>query len=203
MLSEKKQYESDDRRRLYTNKSFRDEIDEDVPSGNSGIINCIQCGSCSGTCPASSDMNHTPRHLFAMITSEKREEVLSSNTFWYCVSCYQCVVRCPRDVKITDIMYSLKRKAIRSGLYRESEAISAHGFSERFMDYVEDYGRSFEFGLATRHNLRYRPPDVIKMAPLGLGMWRKGRMDLTPKKIKNLSQFKAILKKARELGETI
>jgi heterodisulfide reductase subunit C len=147
-------------------------------------------------------MTHTPRHLFAMIASEQRDEVLSSNTFWYCVSCYQCVVRCPREVKITDIMYALKRKAIRSGLYLDSDSISV-GFSGRFLDYVEDYGRSFEFGLATRHNLRYRPLDAMKMAPMGLGMFRKGRMDLTPNRIENLKEFQKILKKARELGETI
>jgi hypothetical protein len=30
-------------------------------------------------------------------------------------------------------------------------------------------------------------------------MWQKGRMDLTPKRIKGLDQLKAILVKAREL----
>ncbi len=202
MVSDHVQQITDIQETNFEKESFLDEIDRSVSSGFSGIINCIQCGSCSGTCPASEDMTHTPRHLFAMIASEKRDEVLSSNTFWYCVSCYQCVVRCPREVKITDIMYALKRKAIRSGLFLDSDSISV-GFSGRFMDYVEDYGRSFEFGLATRHNLRYRPLDAMKMAPMGLGMLRRGRMDLTPKRIDNLKDFQKILMKARELGETI
>lgn len=160
---------------------------------------CIQCGTCSGTCPAGPDMDFTPRHIFAMIRAGWKDEVLRSNTPWYCVSCYHCVVRCPQEVKITDIMYTLKRMAISEGLYKEStpEAPDLAGF---FMDYVENYGRSFELGLATRFHLRRRPLSVVKLAPLGLGMWRKGRIDLTPNRIKNLKQFKAILSKARELG---
>jgi heterodisulfide reductase subunit C len=186
-----------------TDHLFLEEIDKVSSIGDSGIMNCIQCGSCGGSCPSSQDMEHTPRKIFALIAAGKREQVLKSNTFWYCVSCYQCVVRCPREVKITDIMYSLKRMAIQEGFYRESEGYEATGLANYFMDYVENYGRSFELGLASRFTIRYRPLQAMKMAPMGLGMWRKGRMDLTPNRIKNLKQFKAILKKAREIeGES-
>ncbi|MBK6710249.1 MAG: 4Fe-4S dicluster domain-containing protein [Chloroflexi bacterium] len=49
---------------------------------------CIQCGTCGGSCPSGQDMDHTPRQLFAMIRADMRDEVLRSNTPWYCVSCY-------------------------------------------------------------------------------------------------------------------
>ncbi len=183
-------------------QSFLIEVDKSSSTGDSRIMHCIQCGSCSGTCPSNLDMDHAPRQLFAMIAAGKKDDVLRSNTFWYCVSCYHWVVRCPREVKITDIMYTLKRRAIREGFYRETKGHEASGFAGYFMDSVEDYGRSFEFGLASRFTLRYRPLKAMKMAPMGLGMWRKGRMDLTPKRIKNIKQLKAILNKARELGES-
>lgn len=144
-------------------------------------------------------MDHTPRALFALINAGMVEQVLSSNTPWYCVSCYYCMVRCPQEIHITDIMYTLKRMSIKEGLFRNSSASDAPGFSQTFMDYVEDYGRSFELGLATRYHLSYHPLDVMKMAPMGLGMLRKGRMDLTPKKIKGINQLKSILAKAKEL----
>ena len=38
------------------------------------------------------------------------------------------------------------------------------------------------------------------MGPLGLSMFTRGRMSLVPKKIKNIEQLQAIIKKARELG---
>jgi hypothetical protein len=91
--------------------------------------------------------------------------------------------------------------AIKEGFYRESSAADAPDFSGTFMDYVENYGRSFELGLATRHNLRHHPLNMVKMATgMGLGMILRGRMDLTPTRIKGIDQLKAILKKAKEVG---
>lgn len=179
--------------------TFKLQVIQRTP-GDSRLEYCIQCGTCGGSCPSGPDMEHTPRKLFAMIDAGMKDEVLRSNTPWYCVSCYYCMVRCPQEVHITDLMYTLKRMAIVEGLYRESSAADAPGFSETYMDFVEDYGRSFELGLATRYHLRHHPLDVVKMAPVGWGMMRKGRLDLTPKKIKDIKGLKAILAKARELG---
>jgi heterodisulfide reductase subunit C len=32
-----------------------------------------------------------------MIRAGKREAVLSSESVWMCTSCYNCIVRCPRE----------------------------------------------------------------------------------------------------------
>lgn len=178
---------------------------EQVVAETSGIganLNtCIQCGTCGGSCPSAADMDHTPRKIFAMINEGMREEVLSSNTPWYCVSCYYCMTRCPQDIHITDIMYALKRMAIKAGYYQKASKDKAPEFSETFIGFVENNGRSFELGLATRYHLRYHPVDAFKMAAgLGLKMITKGRMGLTPTKIKGIKQLKTILKKAKELG---
>jgi hypothetical protein len=37
---------------------------------------------------------------------------------------------------------------------------------------------------------------------MAMDMLRRGRIDLTPKRIKNIDQLKAILAKAKELGGT-
>lgn len=178
---------------------FMKEVIEATP-GDPRLEMCIQCGTCGGSCPSGQDMDHTPRQLFAMISAGMRQEVLRSNTPWYCVSCYYCMVRCPQEVHITDLMYTLKRKAIQAGEYRESSAADAPDFSETFIDFVENYGRSFELGLATRYHLRHHPLGAIRMASFGVDMYRKGRIDLTPKRIKGIAGLKAILAKAKELG---
>lgn len=180
--------------------TFFDEVVANTPGGDPRLSMCIQCGTCGGSCPSGPDMEHSPRKIFAMIEAGMREEVLSSNTFWYCVSCYYCMVRCPQEVHITDLMYTLKRMAIREGYYKQSSAADAPGFSETFMDFVENYGRSFELGLATRYHLRHHPVGAMKMATgMGLNMFRRGRMDLTPNRIKHLDEFKAILAKAKAM----
>jgi heterodisulfide reductase subunit C len=134
--------------------------------------------------------------LFAMIRAGFREEALRSNTPWICVSCYHCVVRCPQDVHIADVMYTLKSMAIKAKLYRDS---NAPDFSRTFVHMVENYGRSYEFGLATRHYLRHYPLRLPNMIPMGLGMLTKKRMDLTPHRIKDIEQLKTILDRAKEL----
>jgi heterodisulfide reductase subunit C len=111
------------------------------------------------------------------------------------------MVRCPQEIHITDLMYTLKRKAIEEGEYHESSAAEAPDFSETFIDFVDNYGRSFELGIATRYHLRHHPLDAIRMAStVGLDLFRKGRMDLTPKRIDGIDQLKAILAKAKALG---
>ena len=165
-------------------------------AGVSRLEMCIQCGTCGGSCPSADDMDHTPRMLFAMIRAGYREQALKSNTPWICVSCYHCVVRCPQGVHIADVMYTLKSMAIRAGLY---ESATGPHLSQTYSDYVEKYGRSFEFGLATRHYLRHRPISMRGMAPLGLGMLTKERLTFTPTRIKGIKELRAILARAREL----
>ena len=165
-------------------------------AGVSRLEMCIQCGTCGGSCPSAADMDHTPRMLFAMIRAGMREDALSSNTPWICVSCYHCVVRCPQGVHIADVMYTLKSMAIRAKLYRDS---TAPDFSQTFVDMVENYGRSYEFGLATRHYLKHFPLRLPGMAPMGLGMLSRKRMDINPHRIEGIEQLKAILESAKQL----
>ncbi|HZY43465.1 MAG TPA: 4Fe-4S dicluster domain-containing protein [Anaerolineae bacterium] len=177
------------------NLRFLEEVSAHT-AGVSRLEMCIQCGTCGGSCPPAADMDHTPRMLFAMIRAGFREEALSSNTPWICVSCYHCVVRCPQGVHIADVMYTLKSMAIRAKLYQDS---TAPDFSRSFVDNIEKYGRSYEFGLATRHYLKHFPLRLPGMVPMGFGMLTKQRMDITPHKIDNIDQLHAILERAKEV----
>jgi heterodisulfide reductase subunit C len=176
-------------------KDFLAEVMATTP-GDNRLNHCIQCGSCGGSCPSGAEMEHTPRRLFALIQAGERETVLKSNAPWYCVSCYYCTVRCPQNIHITDVMYTLKSMAIKAGLFHDA---SLPGFSETFVDTVEKYGRSFELGIATRFNLRHHPLSLAGMTPMGWGMFKRGRIDLTPHRIKGMAQLSAILDKAKAL----
>lgn len=181
--------------KLIEDLTLLDEV-VDRTAGVSRLEMCIQCGTCGGSCPSAADMDHTPRMLFAMLRAGMRKDALMSNTPWICVSCYHCVVRCPQNVHIADVMYTLKGMAIEAKLYRDS---TAPDFSQTFVDMVEEYGRSFEFGLATRHYIKHFPLRLPSMAPMGFGMLTKQRMSMTPKRIKGMEQLKTILKKAKEV----
>lgn len=175
--------------------TFLEEVAAATP-GESRLAMCIQCGTCGGSCPSAADMDKTPRQLFAMIRAGMRQEVLSSNTPWFCVSCYYCTVRCPQDIHITDTMYTLKRMAVARKSYDNS---AAPDFSKTFVAWVENNGRAFELGLMGLHTVRHNLTSVLRLAPMGLGMVTKGRMDFLPKRIKGINGLKAILAKAKEL----
>ena len=167
--------------------------------GESHVEMCIQCGTCGGSCPSGSAMDHTPRALFAMLRAGMREEVLKSNTPWMCVSCYFCTVRCPQDIHITDVMYTLKNMSLETKMYNPTAA----DFSKTFIGMVETFGRSFEIGLAGLHNVKHFFTRLPNMAPMAIGfLTKKGMSPIPPKRIKGMRQLKKILKRAKEL-ETV
>lgn len=177
---------------------FLREVIRNTPGGET-LMTCLQCGTCGGSCPSGPDMDHTPRHIFAMIEAGLEEDVLRSNTPWYCVSCYYCTVRCPREIPITDIMYTLKQKAVDAKLYDDSDAPD---WSESFIGMVETYGRSYELGLATRYHLTHKPMQKFGLGPFALNMLIKNRLAFRPERIEKISQLQAILDRAKQLEAT-
>jgi heterodisulfide reductase subunit C len=175
--------------------SFLQEVIEATPGGEA-LVGCLQCGTCGGSCPSGPDMEHTPRRLFALINAGEKQEVLRSNTPWYCVSCYYCTVRCPKEIPIADLMYTLKRMAINAHLYDDS---NAPDWSTSFIGYVEQNGRSFEFGLASRYHLTHQPFKKMGLGAFALDMFSKDRLALRPERIQGISQLQAILAKAKQL----
>jgi len=87
-------------------RSFLEAID---PSEK--LRRCIQCGTCSATCPTAYAMDYSPRQIWRMVQLGLRDEVLDSSTFWLCTTCKACQVRCPRDIDLMDAMISLKEYA--------------------------------------------------------------------------------------------
>ncbi|MBI4659004.1 MAG: 4Fe-4S dicluster domain-containing protein [Verrucomicrobia bacterium] len=157
------------------------------------ITTCMQCGTCSGTCPAAGFMDHTPRRLIAMINAGLKERVMSSNTCWYCASCYQCTVRCPRGIDIAELMYGLKRYSI--WRKQHPEGLIGPVFSETFVKTILRSGRSYEPVLATSYLFTYGVQDFIQEAFTATELMLKGRIPLLPPRIKRLENFKRMIRR--------
>jgi len=87
---------------------------ETIPAGGR-IKRCIQCGTCTGSCPVSYAMDISPRQLIALFRAGELETIMKSRSIWICASCYACTTRCPSGIKITDIIYALKRTVMEKG----------------------------------------------------------------------------------------
>jgi quinone-modifying oxidoreductase, subunit QmoC len=175
--------------------NFLDEV-YSIPGGEK-IKDCIQCGTCSGSCPVSWAMEETPRQIFAMIRAGMRDKVLDSITIWTCASCYQCMHRCPQKIKITDIMYMLKRMAIRENRQRSK---SAAALSTSFFDIVNKKGRNHETSLMLKVLMATNPLKGLSLAPVGIGLIRHGRLPVFGKTIRDIEGLRKIVAKAKELG---
>lgn len=160
---------------------------------------CLQCGTCSGTCPAAEFMDHTPRAIIGMIRENYKEEVLASNTYWSCASCYHCTVRCPAGIDIADLMYALKRYSIWKSSYKEG--LIGPDFSESFVKMIVNSGKSFEPILATTYLPKFTAGQLVQEALTATGLVLKGKMPLLPKKIKRLKKFQRMVKRIIPLGE--
>ncbi|MBC8512549.1 MAG: 4Fe-4S dicluster domain-containing protein [Dehalococcoidia bacterium] len=170
-----------------------------IPGGE-GIRLCIQCGTCSASCPNVNRMDYTPRQLFAMARAGMREEVLSSNSMWFCLSCYLCTVRCPRGIKVTDLMHALDCLAVQQRL--SSGRTYTPTMYRSFSDFVYSIGSVPEMSFMIWFYLLTNPLRAMKMMPMALSLLKHGRLSARARRLKPEAerQFKAILDKAESLG---
>lgn len=167
-----------------------------VPGGER-ISRCLQCGTCTGSCPVSYAMDISPRMVIALFRAGQIEEILRSRTIWICASCYMCTTRCPQGIKITDLLYALKRTAVDADLY--PERLPVYSLSRNFVRVVNRYGRNHEVLLLMLYYLRRKPWAMFRMLPLAFKMWRKGRISLFPAKIKGIRTIRQMLEASRSL----
>lgn len=186
--------------------NFLKEVEANVEEGEWAKM-CMQCGVCSGSCPFGPHWNHPPQEIFMMIRANKREEVLRSTSMWLCTSCYNCIVRCPREIPITHIMHGLASYAQRLGLAPKEQPTRKFGLL--FWENIEKNGRVNESILGIKlyfmNGFQEGVKTAYKMAPVGWNMLRTKRFNpfaLIPflhKRCKKRGDIQAILRKAQQL----
>jgi heterodisulfide reductase subunit C len=135
---------------------------------------CIQCGTCTGSCPNAFAMDHTPRQLWRLLLVGETEEIFRSKTFILCSACYLCTLRCPRGLPLTELMAGLKAEAARRGVrrYRASTL-----FYDSFLANVRRNGRVQEMALMMRYFTRLgHPGPPLANASLGFKLMAKGKL---------------------------
>ncbi len=75
---------------------------------------CMQCGTCSGTCPMADEMDFFPRKVMHYSQFGMLESMENINSYWKCASCHSCSVRCPRGIDIAKVMEALRLLVLRT-----------------------------------------------------------------------------------------
>jgi heterodisulfide reductase subunit C len=105
---------------LEENKLTLDDVDPEFTQTfkNAGIDSvelCFQCGTCSGGCPSGRRTPYRVRQLVRKCLMGLKDEVISSDTLWMCTTCYTCQERCPREIKIVEIVKMARNIAALNG----------------------------------------------------------------------------------------
>ena len=138
------------------------------------INSCIQCGTCTGSCPNSFAMDLTPRQLWYNVLMGVKETIFHSKTFSLCSVCYCCTLRCPRGLPLTEAMSALKQIAAKENLAPYKKSIR---FYQSFMESVRRHGRVREMEFMTLYFLSMKNPFMpFQFAPLGLKLIGKGKV---------------------------
>jgi len=176
-------------------RSFVEEVT--ATPGGENIRACIQCGICTGSCPAANEMEYAPRKIIAMIRADMRDEVLSSSSMWHCLSCYTCTVRCPRDVKPAELAHTLECLANQQGF--KVKGTNTPAMYRSFVSSMKRNGRVHELGMMFKYYLSTNPLVALKVLPVGLKLFLHKRLPLTPKRVKGKEDLAKIIQKFTEI----
>ena len=177
-------------------KAFLEQVD--IVPGGERLRKCIQCGTCTGSCPVSYTMDLSPREVIARFRAGDVDSILQSRTIWVCASCYACTVRCPQEIKITDLLYALKRVAMDKK--HRIKGIPVYALSAAFQSNIRWFGRNWETFLVAWFYLRsWKFLSLVKMAPLGLRMLLRGRLGIWPERIRGRKDLRKIIERARAI----
>jgi heterodisulfide reductase subunit C len=78
------------------------------------LLACYQCGKCSAGCPMAKHMDILPNQMIRFAQMGLKDELLASNASWLCVSCFTCNARCPKGVKIAEVIESIRQVQLRA-----------------------------------------------------------------------------------------
>lgn len=117
---------------------------------------CLQCGTCSSSCPSYFAMDVPPRKLWRMVTLGLKHQIARSSTFWLCTACNSCTVRCPRGIDVAESMRLVREWVNRTGVQETPRALRL--LSDVIVNSHNMAGEDNESRLIWSQNLPDGPP---------------------------------------------
>jgi heterodisulfide reductase subunit C len=100
---------------IYLEELDKGMVEAVIKAGGDKINVCIQCGTCSASCPSGRRTAFRTRQIMRKALLGLKNEVLQDPDLWLCTTCYTCLERCPRGVDPTDVILILRRMAVKEG----------------------------------------------------------------------------------------
>jgi heterodisulfide reductase subunit C len=113
-------------------ETFRNELLRTIQEiSGEDLLKCYQCGKCAAGCPAAFAMDMLPSQVIRFLQLGLVEEVLNSDTPWFCAACQTCYARCPKGVDLSRIMEAIREIALQQkGDHIDIAGLSADDLTE-------------------------------------------------------------------------
>ncbi len=151
------------------------------PQGDT-ISLCWQCGTCTAGCCMHTDFGLTefnPRYFIYLAQIGYEDELRRyADTIWRCVSCNKCVERCPKGVKVEEVVHAIgsyltvTKKAPESPADRFDRAYTENLLRRGVLDEA-DLFRTFE-------RLEGRKTPTRELLRMAWTLLRSGRLHTGP-----------------------
>jgi heterodisulfide reductase subunit C len=107
----------------------RADVDEDfkqeiMDAGAESVAICFQCGTCTGACPSGRRTPYKIRGVVRRAVMGLKEDVISDDAIWMCTTCYECQERCPRGIKIVDVVKIIRNQAAHAGYMAQAHKMT-------------------------------------------------------------------------------
>ncbi|HYA70534.1 MAG TPA: 4Fe-4S dicluster domain-containing protein [Thermoplasmata archaeon] len=158
------------------------------------ISRCWQCGTCTASCCMHSDYGMSEfnprRFIYLAQIGDEKELRLHSDALWRCISCNKCVERCPKGVKVEEVVHAIGRYLRATGAAPESPADRFdRAYTENLLDrgildeaalyrtYEREEGRQLPLRELVRTGFRLLTTGRLRTGPLAHRTrgWRKMR----------------------------
>ena len=166
------------------------------------ISACYQCEKCTNACPVSQFMDIKPHQVIRHVQLGWRQKLLGSTTVWVCLSCEMCTTYCPNSVDVAEVINHLRNMAAHSPIKPKERSLAV--FHQTFLEELHRYGRINELWLMNAFNLK---PSILKEklnkgtlkdeVLLGLALWRKGKLNMLPRRCKAIREIKELYRQKR------
>jgi heterodisulfide reductase subunit C len=151
-------------------EKFRDRV---LALAGEEVKTCIQCGTCSASCPTAHLMDVPIRKLIKLVLEGEKEKALESRSIWLCTSCLLCTVRCPRSIRPMAVVAALKSIYEDEGMKCKDSV-----FEGIFARQIRNYGRISEVLLSAEYMIR-SPSSAAQIMAFGAELVPKGKIELS------------------------
>ncbi len=153
---------------------------------------CMQCGTCSASCPVAPFADYTPRQIVNLVNLGLLDVAVESKMVFLCITCYSCTARCPRNIPVTDVMIGLRNMAFDRNVMPSKNL----AYYKDFSDMILRRGRLWEPELVLKFAMKTNIMFLLAQKDAIINLFFRGKIPILPPK--SGSDLKEIRKRIKK-----